>query len=87
MSFRSILWTSLKEGRKVIGIYFDFIKDVIFLFIILKALGGISALQDQWTFATAVSTYSNSRKLAGAFFKYLPLLHKLLYFVKLSKAR
>ena len=53
----SLIWTALKESAKVFLVYADFIKDCIFLAIIVQALGGIAELQKSpdWNFASSVS--------------------------------
>ena len=58
LSFTTVLWNTLKEGRKAFSVYADLIKDTIFLMIIVKALGDIGVLiESGWTFASMVSTY------------------------------
>ena len=53
----SLIWTALKESAKVFFVYADFIKDCIFLAIIIQAVGGITELQKSpdWNFASTVS--------------------------------
>ena len=53
----NLIWTALKESGKAFFIYADFIKDCIFLAIIIHAVGGITELQKSpdWNFAKAVS--------------------------------
>ena len=56
LSCGSILWTTLLESRKVLGVYADIIKDFILLMIIFKAVGGFYVFQDsELTFAATVS--------------------------------
>ena len=58
MTVVSLIWTAIKESGKAFFIYADFIKDCIFLAIIIKAVGGnITELQKSpdWNFAKAVS--------------------------------
>ena len=46
-------------GRKAFAVYVDLIKDIIFLLIIVNALGGISnIINGGWTFAATVSNMS-----------------------------
>ena len=47
----------MKEARKAFAVYADFIKDLIFLMLIVQALGGAEAIQNSphWTFAKTVS--------------------------------
>ena len=53
----SLIWTAIKESGKVFLVYADFIKDCIFLAIIIQAVGGITKLQKSpdWNFASTVS--------------------------------
>ena len=53
----NLIWTAIKESGKAFFIYADFIKDCIFLAIIIQAVGGINELQKSpdWNFAKAVS--------------------------------
>ena len=57
MTVVSLIWTAIKESGKAFFIYADFIKDCIFLAIIILAVGGPSELQKSpdWNFAKAVS--------------------------------
>ena len=47
----------MKEAKKAFSVYKDFIKDVVFLMLIVQALGDISAVlaSPDWTFANTVS--------------------------------
>ena len=53
----SILWTTVKDGGKAYLVYADLIKDIIFLAIIIKALGGIASVlsSTDWNFGNTVS--------------------------------
>ena len=53
----SIIWTSMKEAKKAFSVYKDFIKDLVYLLLIVQALGGISNVlaSSDWTFANTVS--------------------------------
>ena len=52
-----ILWTTLKDGGLAYLVYIDLIKDIIFLAIIINALGGIASVlsSTDWNFANTVS--------------------------------
>ena len=51
-----LLFTSMMEGFKAFAVYADFFKDAIFMWVIVKALGGITILSETgFTFATTVS--------------------------------
>ena len=52
-----ILWTTLKDGGLAYLVYIDLIKDIIFLAIIINALGGIASVlsSNDWNFANTVS--------------------------------
>ena len=54
----SILWTTIKDGGKAYLVYADLIKDIIFLAIIINALGGIASVlsSTDWNFANTVSS-------------------------------
>ena len=56
ISIADILWTTMKESRKAFGVYADFIKDLLFLMIIIQAVGGVQTLQESpnWTFAHTI---------------------------------
>ena len=47
----------MKEAKKAFSVYKDFIKDIIYLMLIVQALGGINAVlaSHDWTFANTVS--------------------------------
>ena len=47
----------MKEAYKGFSVYKDFIKDLVYLMLIVQALGGISGLlaSSDWTFANTVS--------------------------------
>ena len=53
----SILWTTVKDGGKAYLVYADLIKDIIFLAIIINALGGIASVlsSTNWNFGNTVS--------------------------------
>ena len=53
----SILWTTIKDGGLAYLVYIDLIKDIIFLAIIINALGGIATVlsSNDWNFANTVS--------------------------------
>ena len=57
VSCGSITWTCMKEAYKGFSVYKDFIKDLVYLMLIVQALGGISVLlaSSDWTFANTVS--------------------------------
>ena len=47
----------MKEAYKGFSVYKDFIKDLVYLMLIVQALGGIGVLlaSSDWTFANTVS--------------------------------
>jgi hypothetical protein len=47
----------MKEAKKAFSVYKDFIKDLVYLMLIVQALGGIGVLlaSSDWTFANTVS--------------------------------
>ena len=49
----------MKEAYKGFSVYKDFIKDLVYLMLIVQALGGISTLlaSSDWTFANTVSIH------------------------------
>ena len=49
----------MKEAKKAFSVYKDFIKDLVYLMLIVQALGGISVLlaSSDWTFANTVSIH------------------------------
>ena len=49
----------MKEAYKGFSVYKDFIKDLVYLMLIVQALGGISVLlaSSDWTFANTVSIH------------------------------
>ena len=59
VSCGSITWTCMKEAYKGFSVYKDFIKDLVYLMLIVQALGGISVLlaSSDWTFANTVSIH------------------------------
>ena len=59
VSCGSITWTCMKEAYKGFSVYKDFIKDLVYLMLIVQALGGIGVLlaSSDWTFANTVSIH------------------------------
>ena len=57
---RSVLSTSLIEGGKAYLAYVDFIKDFIFIYVLMQALGGLAELltsaQSHWSLGNTVSS-------------------------------
>ena len=54
------IFKSFLDGREAFAVYMDLIKDLIFMIIIVQALGGPKELSksSSWTFSNAVSKYN-----------------------------